>query len=119
VVKRRLLTMSIAFGMTASVVFAKELPPIPEGSGLGVASTSMVFAMVCDMRYRRAQMVADAKSLFLKFARKELKDPEGATERAFEEARRGVTSDQAAAASQHAVESCDRLARMLKRELSR
>ncbi|MBW6422755.1 hypothetical protein KX729_14960 [Rhizobium sp. XQZ8] len=105
--------------MTASVVSAKELPPIPEGSGLGVASTSMVFAIVCDMRHRRPQMVVDAKNLFLKFARKDLKDPEVATERAFKEARRGVTPSHATAANQHTVESCDRLARMLKRELSR
>ncbi len=117
--KRRLLIMLTAFSIAVSVASTKELPPIPEGSGIGIASTGMVVAIACDMRYKRPQMVRDAKALFLKFARKEFKEPGAATERAFKEARRGITADHAAAANHHTIESCDRLSRMLRRKLSR
>lgn len=81
-----------------------------------MASVSMVIALSCDMHYKRPQLVSDAKALFLKFARKELKDPETATERAFGTARRGVTRQ---STRQYTNESCDQLGRMLKRELAR
>ncbi|MBY5327593.1 hypothetical protein [Rhizobium leguminosarum] len=113
---RRLLMFCFGGSLAASVASAEELPPIPKGQGLGVASVSMVIALTCDIHYKRPQVVSDAKALFLKFARKELKDPESATERAFSTARRGVTRQ---STKQYTKASCDQLGRMLRRELAR
>ncbi|MFC5755925.1 hypothetical protein [Rhizobium sp. GCM10022189] len=113
---RRLLTVCFAGCLVASVASAKELPPIPKGDELGVASMSMTIALTCDMHCKRPQLVRNAKALFLKFARKELPEPQAATERAFSTARRGVSQQ---STRQYSKESCDQLDRMLKRELAR
>lgn len=86
---------------------------------MGVAATSLAYATICDLRYKRPRMVRDAKALFLKFAEKEFGDPARATDRAFAKVQSSVTRKQAAAANDHTVEKCDTVARMLKRELAR
>jgi hypothetical protein len=103
----------------ASVSYAHELGPIPENAGLGIAAVSMNVAMVCDLQFKRPEMVRDAKALFLKFAKKELKHPEVSTERAFAYLRRHVTRKQLAQYHKQTPESCDEFSRMFRRELSR
>ncbi len=103
----------------ASTVFAEEMPPIPADARMGVASTSLTIATICDLRYKRPRMVRDAKALFLKFAEGQFENPRAAADRAFAAIRGSVTHEQAQAANEHTVGKCDQLARMLKRELAR
>jgi len=117
--KARLLTISIAGSLLASVAHAQNLPSVPQGSELDVAVQGMVYARACDLRYKRPGMVWDSKALFLKYAQELVSNPQATTEDAFKRIQRTTTRAYALSDKQITVEFCARLDTVFKRELGR
>ena len=115
--KASLLTICVAGSLMASVAHSQNLPSLPQGSELDVATQAMVYARACDIRYKRPSMVWDSKALFLKYARSAFSDPQAETEKAFKATQRTTTRAYAHSDKQITVEFCSRLAAVFKREL--
>lgn len=115
--KARLLMISIAGNLLASVAHSQVLPSVPKGSELDVAAQAMVYARACDIRYKRPSMVWDSKALFLKYAKGTFSDPQGETEKAFKSIERTTTRAYALSDKQITAEFCTKLAAVFKREL--
>jgi hypothetical protein len=112
------------YAIVTLIALAGHVPHEAEASGreesrLGIAAMEMVFAHACHIRFGQPQLVKNAKAAFLKAARKELPDPEAATERAYRSIKENYPAKDAAAASHHTRKKCTELDKILRAELSR